>query len=113
MNKYFSHQPKITLRKLNFIQSNFRLFIFSLTIISLLIYLISINSTATKGIEISQMQQQIDKLSEKNRTLEIEAGELKSLERVEQISSGDLSMVVSKNYKYLPAQVSGEVAVKK
>lgn len=113
MKVYFRQKAKNSLKKLNLTQFNFRLFIFGATIILLLTYLISINNTATKGIEISQMQREIEKLKEQNRALEIQANELKSLERIEQLSNNDLSMVVSKNYKYLLTPVSGEMAVKK
>jgi len=100
-------------KKFDFSQFNFRLFIFGATIFLLLTYLISINNTATKGIEISQMQKEIEKLSEQNRSLEIQANELKSLQRIEDLSNKDLNMVVSKNFKYLPSPASGEMAIKK
>ncbi len=113
MKVYFYQKNKKTLRKFDFSQFNFRLFIFGATIFLLLTYLISINSTATKGIEISQMQKEIEKLSEQNRSLEIQANELKSLQRIEDLSNKDLNMVISKNFKYLPPHASGEMAIKK
>lgn len=98
-------------RKINLSQFNFRLLILSSTIVLILVYLISINNTATKGIEISQMEREIEILSEKNRSLEIQTSQLKSLERIETLSNLELSMVASDSYQYLPVKTSGEVAV--
>lgn len=100
------------IKRTMFNRLNLRLTIFCLTIFLLLTYLISINNTATKGIEISQMQNEIKELNDQQRSLEIQAGELKSLNRIEQISNNDLSMVVADNYQYLMPKNNEIVVVK-
>lgn len=112
MNFYPLPKKPSKIKRSMFNQLNVRLTIFCLTVFLLLTYLISINNTATKGIEISQMQNEIKKLNEQQRFLEIQAGELKSLNRIEQISNNDLSMVVADNYQYLMPKNNEMVVVK-
>lgn len=74
--------------------------------------MISINNTATKGIEISHMEKQVNDLTKEQRTLEIKVDELKSLNRIESISNNDLSMVTADKYIYLLPQPGSSIAVK-
>lgn len=113
MSLCYYKKTKTKTKKFNLSQWHFRLVIFSLTIILLLTYLISINNTATKGIEISQMENKLKRLTDKNRSLEVKVDELKSLNRIEKISTDDLSMVATEKYYYWLPEVSGGIAVKK
>ena len=93
-------------------QGHLRLIFFGITILLLVTYLISINNTATKGIEISQMEKKIGDLTKEQRSLETKVDELKSLNRIETISNNDLSMVSADKYIYLKLQPSPNIAVK-
>lgn len=112
MTTYRFKKSKRTEKRFNLSQFNFRIFIYCSTIVLLLVYLVSINNTATKGIEISQMEREIKKLTEESRSLEIQTSQLKSLERIEALSNTELSMVAAGSYQYLTVLTSGEVAVK-
>ncbi len=80
-----------------------------LAVVAVFTYLITINSTATLGIEISGSQKQIDKLQEQNRELEIQITNLRAISRVESLAT-ELNMVAVDQYSYLSGSAS--VAVK-
>jgi len=91
--------------------SNFKILIFSLTLVSVLSYLVVINRTNTMGYEIAEMQLRIKSLKEQYRDLENQATELTSLPRIKEISSTALNMVAVENFNYIfPAKSA--VAVK-
>jgi len=112
MTVYKCKKQKVKTKKFSISQFNFRVFIVCSTVALTLIYLVSINNTATKGIEISQMERAINSLDEENRALEIQASQLRSLERIEKLSNEELNMVAAGSYQYLPVMTSGAVAVK-
>jgi len=78
-------------------------------IVSVFTYLITINSTATLGIEISGSQNQIDELHEQNRELQIQITNLRAISRVEDLAN-QLNMVEVDQYSYISGLDS--VAVK-
>lgn len=75
-----------------------------------LLYIYSINQTATKGIEIRRIETEISRYKEENELLKIREAELKSLYNIEE-SSKNLQMVDSENVKYL--EESSSVAIGK
>lgn len=91
--------------------SNFKIIIFSLSIISLFSYLIVVNRTNTMGYELAEMQLKIRNLKATYRDLQSQTTELQSLPRIKEISNSSLNMVMADNFNYiLPGKSS--VAVK-
>ena len=91
--------------------SNFKIIIFSLSIVSLLSYLIVVNRTNTIGYELAEMQMRIKNLKEDYRDLQSQATELQSLPRIKEISNLSLNMVMADNFDYILPDKSS-VAVK-
>ena len=92
------------------IPTNLRFIIFGLSLFSILAYLVVVNGTNTKGIEMGQMQYTIKELRDKSRDLDNQVTELQSMQRVKEISNEVLSMVESGTYDYILPN-SGAVAV--
>lgn len=90
---------------------NFRLILFILSISSVFTYLLVVNHLNTLGIEMGQLKVKIAVEQDQNRDLENLATQLKSMQRIEQISSQELLMVSADSYQYL-SEVS-PVAIKK
>ena len=87
--------------------TNLKFIIFGLSLISILSYLVVVNRTNTMGIEIGEMQVRISELKDRSRDLENVATQLQSMQRIEAISSLELSMVRAETYNYiLPAEVA-------
>ncbi|HLC64067.1 MAG TPA: hypothetical protein VJK25_01800 [Patescibacteria group bacterium] len=81
--------------------TNLRFIIFSLALVSILSYLIVVNHTNTMGIEIGEMQVKISELKDQSRDLENQATQLQAMQRIESISSLELSMVQAETYDYI------------
>ncbi|MFW0837707.1 MAG: hypothetical protein ACKKL5_01775 [Candidatus Komeilibacteria bacterium] len=92
--------------KINFNFSYLRILLLLLVVGSLFGYLMAINNSATIGIEISGLQQNIYQLQEQNRELELQISHLRSISRIENLA-GELNMVAVDNYAY----VGGDTAV--
>ena len=74
----------------------------SLISFSGLLYLVQINSLATKGYEMKNLDEQISELKSKNKRLEIQIAELSSTERI--LAQLDkLEMVEVARVEYLKA----------
>ena len=87
--------------------TSLKFIIFGLSLISILSYLVVVNRTNTMGIEIGEMQVGISELKDLSRDLENVATQLHSMQRIEAISSLELSMVQAGTYDYiLPAEVA-------
>ncbi|MBU1131377.1 hypothetical protein KJ840_04545 [Patescibacteria group bacterium] len=80
---------------------NLKLIIFSLSIISIVAYLLVVNYTNTLGIEMGEMQWKINQLEKQRRDLQSQATALQSMTRIEEISNLQLSMVMADNFDYL------------
>lgn len=80
--------------------SKFRTLLLVGVFISIFTYLITINNTATLGIEISGSQEMIDELKEQNRELQVQISNLRSISRVEELA-GQLNMVKVDYYSYV------------
>ncbi len=85
--------------------TNLKFIIFGLGLLSILSYLVIVNHTNTMGIEMGEMQVKISELRDQYRDLENQATQLQSMQRIESISSLELSMVQAETYEYiLPAE---------
>jgi hypothetical protein len=73
-----------------------------------LLYVSQVNSVATSGIAMKDLEQQIRELERANQDLELQAASLRSLSTVEQTSK-ELDLVARAPIEYLPA-VSDTVA---
>ena len=90
---------------------NLRVIIFTLSLLSLMSYLVVVNRTNTMGYEIAEMQLKIKNLKENYRDLESKSTELQSMQRIKQISNSNLNMVEASSFDYImPGQTS--VAIK-
>lgn len=83
------------------ISYNLKLVIFSLSIISIIAYLLVVNHTNTMGIEIGEMQYRIKQLEKEYRDLQTQATQLQSMTRIEEISNLQLSMVKADSFDYV------------
>jgi len=72
----------------------------ALLIISGILYIYSINSSAVKGYQMKQVEKQISDLEKENDKLKIREAELKSLYHVEEATK-DLNMAEMKNVSYV------------
>lgn len=72
-------------------------------------YIFEVNNLATKGYEIRNLENQLNKSQKENETLRIQAAELKSLNKIEE-KTKDLNMVAPKDVSYL--NLPGDVAMK-
>ncbi|MCR4280091.1 MAG: hypothetical protein NUV82_01540 [Candidatus Komeilibacteria bacterium] len=63
-------------------------------------YLMSVNNSATLGIEISGFQQEIYQLRESNRELQVKITNLQSISRIERLA-GEMNMVSVDKYSYI------------
>lgn len=91
---------KVNLKVLNLI-------IFSLVAIIGLAYLIEVNSLATKGYRIGELEVKIDQLQQESKDLELQVLELQSIESVKNKVS-QLNMVSGGKVEYL---ISSPVAI--
>lgn len=66
----------------------------------LITYLVQVNSFATKGYEIGNLQKKIDQLKTEQRTLEVQTAELQSLQRI-QAQPTILNMVPVSSISYV------------
>ncbi|MFH0969281.1 MAG: hypothetical protein V1804_02130 [Patescibacteria group bacterium] len=104
-----------TKRKTNTEKKNIKGFINSTVLIVALlfisgsIYLYSINSSASKGYQMRQVEKDIQSLRKENENLKIKEAELKSLYHIEE-SSKNMNMGDLKNVSYI--QETGPVAMK-
>ena len=73
--------------------------IFLICVLSLF-FLAQVFQSSTKGYEITELQNQIDDLEEQNKSLEIEAAELKSFENLKNEASS-LNMVSTDKIVYI------------
>ncbi len=74
--------------------------VFASIILLFLIYFFQVNSFATKGFEIKNLQQKIELLKESQKQLQVQAAELQSFQRIQ----GDptlLNMVPVSNISYI------------
>lgn len=90
------------------IARNFYLLIFVLCICGG-VYIYEINTLATKGYEIREMENKIEQLAQEGRQLKIRETELKSMYVIEK-STKDLNLVSSSNVSYV--ELDGPVAMK-
>lgn len=72
-------------------------------------YIFEVNNLATKGYEIRNLENQLNKSQKENETLRIQEAELKSMYKIEE-KTKDLNMVVPKDVSYL--NLPGDVAMK-
>lgn len=72
-------------------------------------YIFEVNNMATKGYEIRNLENQLNKLQKENETLRIQEAELKSMYKIEE-KTKDLNMVAPKDVSYL--NLPGNVAMK-
>lgn len=74
--------------------------VFALIAFSGLFYLYSINKTATKGIEMKDLEKEIVTKRNENEYLKIKEAELKSLYKIEE-SSREMKMIESSDINYV------------
>ena len=72
-------------------------------------YIFEVNNLATKGYEIRNLENQLNKSQKENETLRIQEAELKSMYKIEE-KTKDLNMVAPKDVSYL--NLPGDVAMK-
>lgn len=101
----FSWQPKInkkiqikTENNLGFVNAKIMLGV--LLVISGILYIYAINSSAVKGYQIKQIEKEISELQKENEKLKIREAELKSLYHVEEASK-QLNMGEMRNISYV------------
>ncbi|MFH1668134.1 MAG: hypothetical protein ABH884_03910 [Candidatus Komeilibacteria bacterium] len=70
--------------------------------LSFIFYLVLVNSSATLGIEIASLQDQLLSAKEQNKRIELQIASLRSISRVEELAS-QLDMVAVDQYAYLAA----------
>ena len=88
---------------------NSTVLIVALLFVSAAVYLYSINSSASKGYQMRQVEKDINSLKKENENLKIKEAELKSLYHIEE-SSKNLNMGDLKNVSYI--EETGPVAMK-
>jgi cell division protein FtsL len=88
---------------------NSTVLIVALLFVSAAVYLYSINSSASKGYQMRQVEKDINNLKKENENLKIKEAELKSLYHIEE-SSKNLNMGDLKNVSYI--EETGPVAMK-
>ena len=62
----------------------------------------TVNNSATLGIEISSLQSKLQEAREQNKKIELQIANLRSISRVEELAS-QLDMVAVDQYAYLDA----------
>lgn len=72
-------------------------------------YIFEVNNLATKGYEIKNLENQLNKLRKENENLRIQEAELKSMYKIEE-KTKDLNMIVPKDVSYL--NLPGDMAMK-
>ena len=72
-------------------------------------YIFEVNNLATKGYEIRNLENQLNKSRKENEALRIQEAELKSMYKIEE-KTKDLNMVAPKDVSYL--NLPGDVAMK-
>ncbi|PJC01635.1 MAG: hypothetical protein CO073_03170 [Candidatus Komeilibacteria bacterium CG_4_9_14_0_8_um_filter_36_9] len=70
--------------------------------LSFIFYLVLVNSSATLGIEIASLQDQLLSAKEQNKKIELQIASLRSISRVEELAS-QLDMIAVDQYAYLTA----------
>jgi len=65
-----------------------------------LIYLFSVNTMATEGFQIKQLQTQINKLEDEHKTLELENSRLQSVSTI-QLATQELNLVPVTDVSYI------------
>lgn len=73
------------------------------------VYLQQVFGTASQGVDIHALEQEVDQLQERQRQLELEGAELRSIQAVED-RVHELNLVPSENVAYL-APLSNQVAI--
>lgn len=63
-------------------------------------YLFSVNQTASRGFEVSSLQEQMETLASQNKKLELETSELKSMAQIEQVKE-TIGLVPVEKVEYL------------
>lgn len=85
-------------------------FIFLLSIfLSGLVYLYQVNSLATQGFEMKEIEKDIQAIEKENKQLQIKEIELRSMNNIEKATE-ELNLVNSTNVTYI--EVAGPVAMK-
>jgi len=79
---------------------NLVIFVFILTVAIGLCYLVQVNSLATKGYKIKDLEERVADLRTKNKSLELEITELRSTERISR-EVENLEMVAVARVEYL------------
>ncbi len=63
-------------------------------------YLFSVNQTASRGFEVSSLEEEVETLAQENKKLELEASELLSMGNVREVSK-DMNLVPVEKVEYL------------
>nr|PIY94048.1 MAG: hypothetical protein COY67_03200 [Candidatus Komeilibacteria bacterium CG_4_10_14_0_8_um_filter_37_78] len=82
--------------------SKIRTFLIGCAMLSFIFYLVLVNSSATLGIEIASLQDQLLSAKEQNKKIELQIASLRSISRVEELAS-QLDMIAVDQYAYLTA----------
>jgi len=117
MSPFFKFQKKSKLQKrenINPIKVNvgkktrifFKALLILLLVGSVFLYLLQINSLATKGFKIQGLEGQISELSDANQKLSIEAVRLRSMAELNE-KVQNLDMVPISDYSYIDATSTG------
>jgi len=64
-------------------------------------YLLAVNHSNAMTLEAGKVKEEMNRLIEANRDLEIQATNLRSIDRIKTISGSELSMVTVSKYEYL------------
>jgi len=89
------------------------LLIMILCVVAGVSYLLAINHSDTMTLEAGKIKEEINRLVEANRDLEIQATNLRSIERIKALSGSELSMISVGKYEYLTSENPVVVAVKR
>jgi cell division protein FtsL len=100
--KMFKAQPKLGRVTLSFV-------LVALVCAAGVFYIFEVNNLATKGYEIRELENRLEKLRKENENLRIQEAELKSMYKIEE-KTKELNMVVPANVSYL--NLPGDVAMK-
>jgi hypothetical protein len=73
-------------------------------------YLYSVNQSAVQGYHMRTLEKEINTLKQKNAELRIAEADLRSLHRIEEVSSQELQMQKLENVKYIEER--GPVALR-
>ncbi|MFH1598011.1 MAG: hypothetical protein ABIB97_02985 [Patescibacteria group bacterium] len=87
-----------------------RLMIVSTVLALGIFYLVETNQVSTRGFELRNLQDKVDELNVQNEKLEVEAAEMKSMQRIEELSQ-ELNLISGGPVLYLNT-ASAEVAAK-